>query len=333
MCQRVEAHAHDFDSPLPKVPTVAVSKLERLLNLTALLLETRTPLTSDDIRKRLEGYPEGDIAFHRAFERDKEDLREMGIPVEVERLAGVYPPVDGYRIRKEAYYLADPGLDRDELAALHLAASAVRLGGMPALGGLLKLGGVVPGADAPGIGVGELPAHPGLPALFEAAARHVPVRFRYRGDERTVDPYRLDFTRGRWYVTGFDHLRDAERVYRVDRIEGDVVQLDGPRFDTPTTEVPGGRLNPWELGEGDPTTTRVLVDAPQASWAEQAAGPDAVAERREDGSVVIELEITNVDAFRSFVLGFLEHAEVLSPPELRADTVEWLRALSTASTK
>jgi proteasome accessory factor B len=143
-----------------------------------------------------------------------------------------------------------------------------------------------------------------------------------------VDPYRLDFTRGRWYVTGFDHVREAERVYRVDRIEGDVMRLDGPPFDPPATTVPGVRRNPWELGAGDGQRARVLVDPPQAAWAIQAAGEAAVVERRDDGSAVIELEVTNVDAFRTFVLGFLEHAEVLSPEALRADLVRWLEAMS-----
>jgi proteasome accessory factor B len=252
----------------------------------------------------------------------------MGIPIEVASLSGSYPAVDAYRIDKEEYYLADPGLERDELAALHLAASAVRLEGMPAVGALLKLGGVVAATDDLGFGIGELPAHPGLPTLFDAVGRRVPVRFTYRGEDRTVDPYRLDFTRGRWYVTGFDHVRSAERAYRVDRIESDVVRLDGPTFEPPATTVPGVRRNPWELGAGDRQRARVLVDPPQAAWAIQAVGAEAVVERGDDGSAVLEMEISNVDAFRTFVLGFLEHAEVLAPPELRQDIVAWLEAIA-----
>jgi proteasome accessory factor B len=305
-----------------------MGKLERLLNLTALLLETRSPLSADDIRNRLEGYPASDESFHRAFERDKEDLRDMGIPVVADDIAGRYPPVVGYRIPKDRYYLRDPGLEPDELAALHLAASAVRLEGMPSLGGLLKLGGVVGGGEDPGLGVGDLPGHEQLPALFDGVSNRLPVRFTYRGAERTVDPYRLDFTRGRWYVTGFDHLRAAERAYRVDRIESSVVRLDGPGFDPPTTTVPGVRMNPWQLGEGPPLIARVRVDPTQAAWAAQAVGDDAVKERADDGSVVLELEVTNVAAFRSFVLGFLEHAEVLEPDELRDDIVRWVRELA-----
>ena len=99
-------------------------------------------------------------------------------------------------------------------------------------------------------------------------------------------------------------------------------------FRRPTTRVPGVRLHPWQLGEGDPIVARVLVDADQAPMAVQYAGADAVAEQREDGAVVLEMAVTNRSGFRSFVLGFLEHAEVLEPPELRDDIVEWFGALA-----
>ena len=88
------------------------------------------------------------------------------------------------------------------------------------------------------------------------------------------------------------------------------------------------RLHPWQLGEGDPIVARVLVDADQAPMAVQYAGAEAVAEQRDDGAVVLEMAVTNRSGFRSFVLGFLEHAEVLSPLELRDDVVDWLEAIA-----
>ena len=72
---------------------------------------------------------------------------------------------------------------------------------------------------------------------------------------------------------------------------------------------------------------RVLVDAQQAAIAIGEAGRHSVAEERDDGSVVLELAVTNLDGLRSFVLGFLEHAEILGPDEVRADIVQWLHAL------
>jgi predicted DNA-binding transcriptional regulator YafY len=97
-------------------------------------------------------------------------------------------------------------------------------------------------------------------------------------------------------------------------------------FDPPPAT--GGPPAPWETGGGEPLDARLLVDAAQAGWAAGHVGGHAVEEWRPDGSVVLTVRVTNRDAFRSFVLGFLDHAEVLGPPELRADMVSWLEALA-----
>jgi len=304
-------------------------KLERLLNLTAALLETPRPLSASEVARRVYGYPEEKSAFRRTFERDKEDLREMGVPVVISEIPGTDPPESGYRIPKDEYYLRDPGLEPDELAALHLAASTVRLDGIEGAGGLWKLGGL-PSTPAPadrGPEVTPIPVDRRMVALFDAVAERKPVQFTYNDTERTVDPYRLDFQRDHWYVSGFDHLREDERNFRVDRIEGDVVCGVRHSFERPATGVPGARVEPWQLGEGEPVQARVLVDAQQAAIAIGEAGRDAVVEERDDGSVVLQLSVTNLDGLRSFVLGFLEHAEVVGPAEVRDDIVRWLEQL------
>lgn len=318
------------------------AKLERLLNLTALLIETPRPLAAHEVHDRMEGYPDDPAAFRQAFERDKRDLRDMGIPLAVEPVPGVTPVVDGYRIPKDRYYLADPGLDPDELAALHLAASAVRLEGSAADDALDKLGalgdGAVGGATAAGDGaaraavpvdVAALPGRTDLGAFFGAVVDRRQLRFTYRDEHRTVDPYRLDFQRGRWYLSGYDHVRRGERVYRLDRIAGEVEVLDGPAFARPAAaHRPGGPVDPWQLGDGDPVVARLLVDAPQAPWVVDHLGAASVVERRPDGAVVVELPVTNPESFRSLALTFLDHAEVLGPPALRDDMVRWLEELA-----
>ena len=302
---------------------MSAAKLERLLNLTALLLETPRPLAASEIRDRLQVYPRETEAFRRAFERDKDDLRAMGVPLERQEVPGTDPAVEGYRIPKDRYYLRDPGLTPDELAALRLAASVVQLEGVSAREGLLKLGGLVGEPEGGVLPVGSLPASEVVP-LFGAIAAQVPVRFGYKGEPRLVDPYRLDFRRGRWYLTGHDHARADERVFRLDRFESAVEVTTGPRFERPEVGVPGARLEPWRLGEGEETRARVRVDAAQAPWIVQHLGPGAVVDERPDGSVVVAMTVTNRDNFRSFVLTFLDHAEVLAPPDLRAEVVAWL---------
>lgn len=307
---------------------MATGKLERLLNLTALLLDTSRPLSADEIRNQLEGYPSADASFHRTFERDKADLRDMGIPLRVEPVPGTMPQIDGYRIPREEYALRDPGLTTDELGALHLAASAVQVEGLPSVEGIYKLGGIVDaGAADFGVRVAPLPADPNLARLFDAVASRTPVTFRYKDEERTVNPYRLEFQRGRWYLTGFDQQRQDERNFRLDRVDGAVALTDEPAFEAPATSVPGQARGAWELGAEDPVEAVVRVDGPQASWAARHVGPDR-AEEDGEGAVLLRLPVTNRGAFRAFVLSFLEHAEVLEPPELRQDVVDWLEQLA-----
>jgi predicted DNA-binding transcriptional regulator YafY len=306
-----------------------VNRLERLINLVAALLDSPRPLTADELRLRVPGYPDDRASFRRAFERDKEALREMGVPLTLETV-GDSPAegVEGYRILKEAYYLTDPGLEADELAALHLAASAVELEGAEGLQALWKLGGVV-AEEGPTPARAALPAPAHLVDLFAAVSQCRPVTFTYRTQPRRIDPHALNFRNGHWYVVGRDDASNEERSFRVDRIESEV-EADGPEgsFVVPlrTREQPP----PWQMGDGEAVDGLLLVDSDQASWAIAHVGASAVVEHRGDGGVVLAVPVTNREAFRSFVLGFLEHAEVLGPPELRDDVSSWLEALCRA---
>jgi predicted DNA-binding transcriptional regulator YafY len=311
-----------------------VNRLERLINLVAALLDAERPLSADELRRRVPGYADDKAAFRRAFERDKETLRDLGVPVEVEPVAGSDPPVDGYRVRKEAYYLPDPGLADDELAALHLAATAVRVDVANGVEALWKLGGEVAEAG-PVPAVAALPGTAHLVPLFGAISARRAVTFGYRGRPRHVDPVRLSFRNGHWYLSGVDRDAGEDRLYRLDRVEGDVEAgppgSAGDGAAAAAAAVAGAAVpSPWELGGDEPVTARLLVDAEQAGWAEGHVGPAAVVARRPDGSVELEVAVTNRDAFRSFVLGFLDHAELLGPPELRAELVTWLEALCPA---
>lgn len=305
-----------------------MNRLERLINLVAALLAADVPLSAEELRRRVPGYADDKGAFRRAFERDKETLRDLGVPVELEPVPGTNPPLDGYRVRKEAYYLPDPDLDDDELAALHLAASAVRLDVANGVEALWKLGGEV-AESGPVPTVAALPGAVHLVALFGAISDHRSVSMGYRGRRRAVDPHRLSFRNGHWYLSAVDRDAAEDRLFRLDRVEPPI-EVGEAGSAGPPPAGPSAPPSPWELGSEEPATARLWVDAEQAAWAEGHVGPDAVAERRPDGSVVLEVRVTNRDAFRSFVLGFLDHAELLGPPELRQELVGWLQALCHA---
>ncbi|MCP5027168.1 MAG: WYL domain-containing protein [Actinomycetia bacterium] len=305
-----------------------MAKLERLLNLTAALLDTERPLSADEIRRRI-GYGAAGTAFHRTFERDKDDLREMGIPLRVEPIPGTDPPLDGYRIDRAEYYLADPGLEPDELAAIHLAATAVRLRGVQGAEALWKLGGTPDATRSDLIQpMADLPDDPNLGPVFEAVNQRQVLHFRYRDADRELEPHRLDYRRGRWYLTGLERTRGEERNYRVDRIEGQVLTGEPHGFEPPPAAPSTTDRPPWLLGDDTETIAHLLVDADQADWAVHHVGPDHVVERRTDGSILLDVPVTNRHAFRSFVLTFLEHAEVLGPDDLRAEMISWLESLA-----
>lgn len=309
----------------------AVDKLERLLNLTMTLLSTERPLRAEEIRERVLGYPDKLESFRRAFERDKDDLREMGIPIQLVPVDGTDPPAEGYRIRPEDYYLRDPGLEPDELAALHFALEAVSLGGERQTEAIWKLGGVVGDQPTDSGPLVALPADPNLATLFDATSRRAAVTMTYHAEARRIDPYRLELRRGWWYLIGFDHNRGEVRNYRVDRIEGAVTQGSAGAFERPALPAPGVAQAGWQLPTGEAVPTTVVVDADQSGWFRQQLGTEVEATDRGDGSTQFVLPVTNWPAFRSFVLTFLDHIEVTAPPAARADMVAWLEAMAGAS--
>jgi proteasome accessory factor B len=302
----------------------AVEKIERLLTLMNVLLGSPRAISAEDLRGRVPGYPSEDASFKRAFERDKDDLREMGVPLLVETIPGSDPPLVGYRIRPADYELRDPGLDEDELEALNLAAAVTGFAGGMGQRALFKLG-----AGATDRPQAELPADPDLVAAFAGVAERRLLRFRYRDLDRTVHPYRLEFVRGRWYLNGYDRTRGEDRWFRMSRVQGRI-EVDGPAgaFERPLEAVPGLQLDPWVLGGGaDPVRAEVWFDPQLAPVLRRELPSDAVVRDDAEGLVVV-LDVTNREGFRSWVLSFLERAEVLGPPELRDELVEHLRALA-----
>jgi proteasome accessory factor B len=219
------------------MPNVSSTRAERLVNLVLCLLSTRQFLTADRIRAIVPGYASvpGDAAFFRMFERDKTELRELGIPLETGRQSG-FDTVDGYRIARHDYELGEIELEPDEAAAVALAA---RLWESPELaeaahGALVKLraAGVEVDDDRgriqPRVGATE----PALAPLLAAVQAGRVVSFAHRrggpGGElvrRTVEPWGVVSWRGRWYLVGHDRDRDAPRSFRVSRISEPIAPI------------------------------------------------------------------------------------------------------------
>jgi proteasome accessory factor B len=312
-----------------------VHPLERLLKLVILLLETPRPLPFSEIREKLPGYAQEDVAAaKRMFERDKDLLRDLGIPIEL-AATDVWEVEEGYQIPKDRYYLPEIEFTPQELSALYVAAHTLGAGDeaeqavrkLQAGAGEGILSGVPPsplfaGADVPGAR---------LLRVVRAALERTSIRFQYRpasgkASERHVDPYALVARAGHWYVVGLDRGREEIRSFRVSRF------LSEPEEAGAGSDPPEGfdarehlRHGPWGLGE--PEVEATVAFSPDVSWwAVRDVAQARLLREREDGWSDVALPAARGESFASWVLTFGPDAAVIDPPELRQAVVERLEA-------
>lgn len=212
---------------------MATDRTERLLNLVICLLGASRPVSRAVLKEGIPGYAESpsDDAFERMFERDKDELRQMGIPVDT--VVNAQGEVEGYVIDQESYAMPDIDLDAAERAVLGLAARAWSEAALAADAGaaLRKIEATTGERWSPVIagrpGAGE--EH--LPTLWEAIRLRTPVRFDYlaRGrdvlEERTVEPWATVHREGVWYLVGHSRERGAGRAFRLSRVSGTMTTL------------------------------------------------------------------------------------------------------------
>jgi predicted DNA-binding transcriptional regulator YafY len=317
------------------VTTPATNQAERILNLLAFLTETSTFLTQAQIRSAMgpSQYADGD-AGRATFERDKSLLREMGIPIEMITLQGNQAGEAAYRIDRRQMELSRIDFTDEERRALQLALAAVHIDTAWADHARLKLGVAEVDNDAAVVSQAMLPVQSDvLPVLASAAQSRNTIEFSYRGEKRSLDPYGVLGRGGYWYVVGHDNVRQAVRSFRVDRIDGKVKVLDTTferpaDFDVQAAVATDAQM----LGEGESSElARVVIGSRLAPSVLREFGSQAVVETRDNGDVVVEVPCGNRSAFRSWVLGLVDEAEVLSPPEARADIIGWLTSMAGTS--
>jgi len=224
---------------------MAMRKNERLMNLLIMLLVARRHLDKEHIRSVLyEG--SNDEAFEKMFERDKDDLRSLGIPIEMASQDAFFDDIQGYRIHRSAYELPDIELDADEAAVLGLAARVWQHAGLAGATSdailKLKAAGIEVDRSAIDIVEPQLTAdEPSFDAFWDASQRRQRVSFDYQRSgsletsTRLLQPWRVAWSNGRWYVLGYDEGRGAARLFRLSRVHGDVDPVGEPgSYDLPT---------------------------------------------------------------------------------------------------
>ena len=316
-----------------------VAPEERLLNLFIALTSTRARMTKQQIRSTVYGYDQGtqgvdekaDSAFERMFERDKEDLRRLGVPLQT-----VTDPANGgdigYRIDASAATMQPIDVDAAELAVLSLAVDYWRDAalGSDARQAVTKVASRVQHEAIPELpfGARATGARTALGVIAEALHERRSVRFDYASSSsapatRTVDPWRIVVVNATEYLIGRDHGADASRTFRVSRILGAVKAVGEPGAFEPPADIDLGPLGPAAVAG-----TATVALRPEAGHTLRRAGTVV----RTDGDWdVLEVPYRHLDALRSEILGLAGAARAVAPPQLVEGVHRYTRAALEAT--
>jgi predicted DNA-binding transcriptional regulator YafY len=329
---------------------VSASRTERLLNLLIALLETRTGRSKEFLRQNIQAYRDSpsEEAFERMFERDKTDLRAMGIPLEARTEAGLFeedPGTTSYRIPKEKYRLPELRFSVQEAAVLSLSA---RLWGRAALGTAaaravrkIETSGALPQEPSaepllePRISTRE----PAFEDLLEAATARQEISFDYQGrsdaapSARRVQPWGLGQKFGHWYLIGFDLDRQAQRVFRLSRIDGPVVADPRSSFERPADFSVSASLDSMVLPAEQPSVLLVQDGRAQALRDRAKPLPDDVGQAAQAGWDVLNVPFGSEPAFASELAGWGSRVAVRAPEGLRAAVRSRLLGVLEAATQ
>jgi len=210
--------------------SVSDQKTERLLNLTMALLATSRFLSKSEIFRNVAGYSGSTETMERMFERDKDNLREIGLVIEVAPFDELFDDEVGYRIRSESYALNIGQLTPSERSYASLAATLWRNRMLHSSGhhALLKLSAIEGNGFGDDYGSGLITLEndsPHLEVLWNAIENRALVHFSYSNPEtsnRSLAPYGLSLWHGIWYVVGMDMTKNEIRVFRLSRIASSI---------------------------------------------------------------------------------------------------------------
>jgi predicted DNA-binding transcriptional regulator YafY len=321
---------------------MAPRKSERLMNLVICLLVSRHFVPKAKLRTLVEDYHELSLeAFEKMFERDKEELRELGIPIEIGAVASGFDDEVGYRIRRSEYELPPLTFTAEEVAVLGLAARVWQHASLAEATSraVLKLGAEGLDADTahlaalePGPGAGE----PSFVPLWRAVQSHTVVSFDYRRPgstgpaRRTFEPWGIINWRTRWYVVGHDRDRQATRMFRLSRIVGQVKEVSKPR----AFEVPDGvdlRAEAERLKSSDSDPRGIASIRVRSGAGNGLRRRAQLVEPDGEGWDLVKVSFGDVVTLAEELAGYATDVVALEPPDVREATIQHLKSLLVES--
>ena len=303
---------------------MAPRKTERILNLTICLLVSGRYLSKSRIREAVEGYHDlTDAAFERTFERDKDELRTLGVPIEVGNYDPLFDDEPGYRILSAEFELPAIELDAEEASVVGVAARVWQHASMAesTMSAIAKLraAGVEPDTSQlaslePSVQVTEAAFEP----LWNAVLDRTRMTFTYRdGRVRTLEPWGLTASKGRWYVIGRDVDRDATRMFKLSRITDRPKKASRPKAYAVPEDLDLRRLA-RSLAPREPTAAAILaIRSGKAPTLARRSVPATTDLRLPEGFEVVSVGYGDRYAAAEEISQYAADVVVLEPADLR----------------
>ena len=303
-------------------------KSERLVNLVIALLATKRYLTKSEIFRTIEGYEGSSESMERMFERDKDELRALGIEIEVSALDPLFEDEIGYRIRFENYVMDHSGFTTNEIAYMSLAAQVWKEEALSEIAqhAMRKLAGLASPIDIseiPAIAPVLINAPKFLNEIIDCISKRRTIEFVYLDSEmkaqsRQVNVYSYFSYKGNWYFSGLDVRKMEIRTFKCDRIVGDVSVSKGSKmYEIPKEYIPSteSQENAYEL------TAQLLVRKGRGSQLRNRASKIVIAEDFD----AVDVPYSSENELLSLVLWHLDDVQVLAPSALRDSVIKSLK--------
>jgi len=303
-------------------------KSERLVNLVIALLATKRYLTKSEIFRTIEGYEGSSESMERMFERDKDELRALGIEIEVSALDPLFDDEIGYRIRFENYVMDHSGFTTSEIAYMSLAAQVWKEEALSEIAqhAMRKLSGLASPIDIseiPAIAPVLINAPKFLNEIIDCISKRRTIEFVYLDSEmktqsRQVNVYSYFSFKGSWYFSGLDVRKMEIRTFKCDRIVGDVSVSKGSKmYEIPEEYIPSteSEENAYEI------TAQLLVRKGRGSQLRNRASKIVSAEDFD----AVDVPYSSENELLSLVLWHLDDVQVLAPSVLRDSVIKSLK--------